>query len=123
MFLLLLLHMIFRRREWIALGVAWLLFTLGAGLGSRPWKISFIYAALYSALLIFAVTRFGLLTLTAALFFTTLFGSYPMTTDFSVWYASSTIFVLVIAAAVVGFAFYTSLGGQPVFKTQPSRQT
>ena len=46
-----------------------------------------------------------------------------MTTDFSIWYAPSTIFVLVIAAAVVAFAFYTSLGGQTVFKGQPSKQT
>lgn len=118
MFLLLLLHMIFRRRERLALGVAWLLFTIASGLGARPLHISFIYAGLFSALIILAATRFGLLTLTAALFFTTLFGSYPMTTDFSVWYAPSTIFALLIAAAVVAFAFYTSLGGQPVFKGQ-----
>lgn len=123
MFLLLLLHMIFRRRQWLALGVAWLLFTAASGLGGRPLKISFIYAALYSALIILAATRFGLLTLTAALFFVTMFGNYPMTTDFSVWYAPSTLFVFVIAAAVVAFAFYTSLGGQTVFKGQPSKQT
>ncbi|MDQ2921168.1 MAG: serine/threonine protein kinase, partial [Acidobacteriota bacterium] len=116
MFLLLLLHIIFRRRQWLALGVAWLLFTIVAGLGSRPLKISLIYAAVFSALIILAATRFGLLTLTAALFFVSLFGNYPMTTDFSVWYAPSTIFVLSITAAVVAFAFYTSLGGQPVFK-------
>ena len=36
MFLLLLLHIIFRRRQWLALGVAWLLFTLA--LGGRPFK-------------------------------------------------------------------------------------
>lgn len=123
MFLLLLLHMIFRRREWLALGVAWLLFTLFSALGGRPFKISLIYAALYSALIIIAATRFGLLTLTAALFFVTMFGNYPMTTDFSVWYAPSTIFVLVITGAVVAFAFYTSLGGQPVFKGRLAKQT
>ena len=123
MFLLLLLHMIFRRREWLALGVAWLLFTAASGLGGRPLKISLIFGALYSALIILAVTRFGLLTLTAALFFITMFSNYPMTTDFSVWYAPSTIFVLVITGAVVAFAFYTSLGGQAVFKGQPSKQT
>jgi serine/threonine-protein kinase len=116
MFLLLLLHIIFRRRQWLALGVAWLLFTLAGGFSGRPLKISFIYAALYAALIIIAATRFGLLTLTAALFFTIMFGNYPMTTDFSVWYAPSTIFVLMTAGAVVAFAFYTSLGGQPVFK-------
>jgi serine/threonine-protein kinase len=116
MFLLLLLHIIFRRRQWLALGVAWLLFTGLSTLSVRPLKISVIFAAVYSALIIVAATRFGLLTLTSALFFVTMFGNYPMTTDFSIWYASSTIFVLVITGAVTAFAFYTSLGGQPVFK-------
>lgn len=60
---------------------------------------------------------------TAAMFFVTLFGNYPMTTDFSVCYAPSTIFVLVIGAAVVAFAFYTSLGGQPVFKGRLTKGT
>ncbi len=103
--------------------MAWLLFTVAAGLASRPSKISLIYAAVFSALIILAVTRFGLLALTPALSFVTLFGNYPMTTDFSVWYASSTIFVLSIAAAVVAFAFYTSLGGQPVFKGRLAEET
>lgn len=122
MFLLLLLHMIFRRRDWLALGAAWLLFTFASALSARPLKFSLIYAPIYSALLILAATRFGLLTLTATLFFTTLFTNFPMTMDFSVWYASSTIFALVVAGAVVAFAFYTSLGGQPVFKGQQSKQ-
>ncbi len=119
MFLLLLLHMIFRQREWLALGVAWLLITFVSTLTVRPLKISVIFAAVYSALIIIAATRFGLLTLTSALFFITMFGNYPMTTDFSIWYATSTIFVLVVTGAVVAFAFYTSLGGQPVFRGRP----
>jgi serine/threonine protein kinase len=121
MFLLLLLHMIFRRRQWLALGAAWVLFTSLSGLSTRPLKISIIFAAVYSALIIITATRFGLLTLTSALFFVTMFGNYPMTTDFSVWYAPSTIFVLLVTGAVVAFAFYTSLGGQPVFKGRLAR--
>jgi len=118
MLLLLLLHMIFRRRDWLALGAAWLLFTIAFTLTARPLKFSLIYAPVFAALLILAATRFGLLTLTATLFFITLFSNFPMTTDFSVWYASTSIFALVVAGAVVAFAFYTSLGGQPVFKGQ-----
>lgn len=121
MFLLLLLHMIFRHRQRLALVVAWLCFTGASTLTSRPLKISFIFAAVYSALIIIAATRFGLLTLTSALFFVTMFGNYPMTTDFSVWYAPSTIFVLIVTGVVVAFAFYTSLGGQPVFKGRVAR--
>jgi len=118
MFLLLLLHMIFRQRQWLALGVAWFLFAAAAGLSGQPLYVSFFYGAVFSSLIILAATRFGLLTLTAALFFNTMFGNYPMTADFSIWYAPSTIFVLIVTGALVAFAFYTSLGGQPVFKGQ-----
>jgi len=81
-----------------------------------------IFSALFSALIILAATRFGLLTLTAALFFNSLFGNYPTTTDFSIWYAPSTFFAFIIAGALVAFAFYTSLGGQKVFQGQRSAQ-
>ncbi len=116
LFLLLLLHVLFRRREWVALAVAWLMFTLATGLGSRYLVVSLSCAAVYSALLIAVATRFGLLALTAALFLLSVFTNFPMTTDFSVWYASSTIFALATALALVAYAFYISLGGQPVFK-------
>jgi hypothetical protein len=43
MFLLLLLHIIFRRRQWLALGVAWLLFTVAGGFTGRPWKNQFYF--------------------------------------------------------------------------------
>jgi serine/threonine-protein kinase len=116
LFLLLLLHIIFRRREWLALGVAWLVFTPAAGLGNRYLLINMLYAAVFSALWIAVATRFGLLALTAALFFITMFGNFPMTTDFSVWYASSTIFALAAVLILVAYAFYISLAGQKVFK-------
>ena len=41
---------------------------------------------------------------------------YPYTTDFSVWYAESAIFALVTAVALVVYGFYTSLGGQRLFR-------
>ena len=116
LFLLLLLHIVFRRKEWVALAVAWLLFTLASGLSSRYLVVSLSCAAVYSALLIAVATRFGLLALTAALFLLSVFSNFPMTTDFSVWYASSTIFALATALALVAYAFYISLGGQPVLK-------
>jgi len=39
-----------------------------------------------------------------------------MTTDFSVWYASSTIFAIVAGLALAVYAFYVSLAGQQVGK-------
>ena len=116
LFLLLLLHIIFRRREWLAISVFWLLFTFVSGVGNRFFLINIIYAAVFSALLIVVATRFGLLALTTALFFLSFFGNCPTTTDFSVWYAASTIFALTVTLALVAYAFYISLAGQKVFK-------
>jgi serine/threonine-protein kinase len=122
LFLLLLMHIVFRRKEWVALVVAWLLFTLGSGLNSRYLVVSLSCAAVYSALLIAVATRFGLLALTAALFLLSVFTNFPMTTDFSVWYASSAIFGLAIALALVAYAFYMSLGGAPILKRSLLRE-
>ena len=55
-----------------------------------------------------------LATMVAQLFFF-LTRPYPLTTDFSVWYATSTIFALVIALGLAIYGFYISLGGQRVF--------
>jgi serine/threonine-protein kinase len=117
MFFLLLLHVIFRRKEWLALAVAWILFTLAASVGDRFVIINLGFAGLYSAMIIVAATRFGLLTLTSLMFFVSLFGNYPLTTDFSVWYAPATLLVLIVSTLVAGLAFYTSVGGQAALKS------
>jgi hypothetical protein len=38
-----------------------------------------------------------------------------MTTDFSVWYAPSMFFALVLAMGIAVYGFYISLGGQSPF--------
>ncbi|HZI62163.1 MAG TPA: hypothetical protein VFD62_15730 [Pyrinomonadaceae bacterium] len=40
---------------------------------------------------------------------------YPITSDFSAWYAGDYVIALVVMVAMVVFAFYTSLAGQPLF--------
>jgi hypothetical protein len=116
LFILLLLHIVFRRRERIAIAFAWLLFTVLAAIdGHFLPALDLLYAGLVSALLIAAATQFGLLTLTAALFFSSLFSNYPMTTDFSTWYAPSTILALTTGLVLVGYGFYVSLAGRALF--------
>jgi hypothetical protein len=41
---------------------------------------------------------------------------YPITSDFSAWYAGDFVLALIIALALVGFSFYTSLAGEPLFR-------
>jgi hypothetical protein len=60
--------------------------------------------------------RYGLLALVSAIFFLHLNIFYPMTSDFSAWYAADFVLALIIALALAGFGFYTSLAGQPLFR-------
>ena len=93
----------------IALAVEILAF---ASIGPYLYWISSILVALSITIV---VARFGLLaTMTAQLFFF-LSVTYPLTTDFSAWYASSTVFALVVALGISVYGFYTSLGGRRVF--------
>jgi serine/threonine-protein kinase len=116
LFLLLLLYLFFRRKEWLSSLVAWLLPTVVWGAFYRNLLIGILFAGLIYGLILVVTTRFGLLAMIASQFFTLLFATYPMTWDFSVWYAGSTIFALCAGLAVVIYSFYISLGGQPVFK-------
>jgi serine/threonine-protein kinase len=116
LFGLLLLHIIFRRKEWMAIGVAWLLLTASCVIGGRFFLINLIFGAMFSALLIGVATRFGLLAVTTTLFMTSFLGNSPMTTDFSVWYAPSSIFALAACVALIVYGFYISLAGEKVFR-------
>jgi serine/threonine-protein kinase len=118
LFLLLLLYLFCARKEWLSSLMAWLLPTLLWGILS--WRLhhglGVLFFGLIFGLILAVTTRFGLLAMIASQFFTSLAGTYPMTWDFSVWYAGSTIFALSAGLAVALYSFYISLGGQPVFK-------
>jgi hypothetical protein len=116
MFLLVVLYIILRRKDWLVSVAAWLVITILFGLGGRALFGNLIFSAIVSTLMLLVATRFGLLALIASQFYLLLLTSFPMTTDFSVWYASSTIFALVAGLAVASCAAYVSLAGQQVFK-------
>ena len=69
-----------------------------------------------AALVIFITIRFGLLAMIASFFTTTMLIQFPVTTDFSTWYAGSTIFAFAVVLALTVFAFHTAVAGRPLFK-------
>lgn len=81
---------------------------------SRPeilapvWVVVFPIAA-------YAVTRYGLITLAVAIFTANVLLNVPFTFDFSNWYATDALAVLLSFVAIAGWGFYTSLGGQKLF--------
>jgi hypothetical protein len=60
--------------------------------------------------------RYGLVTVTSALLVSYALNNFPVTLNFSVWYAGTGLAPLVALLALAVFAFHTSLGGQKVFQ-------
>jgi serine/threonine-protein kinase len=105
------------RNQWLASAGVTILLTLVSGIYSVNHPV--ISAALNlvpAALVIFITIRFGLLAMIASFFTTTMLIQFPVTTDFSTWYAGSTIFAFAVVLALTVFAFHTAVAGRPLFK-------
>jgi hypothetical protein len=116
-FFLLVLLSILMRRDWLAVVVLWVLFTVASYLfAGANSAMDVFYAGLDAAIYIFILTRFGLLAMVSGHLFFLFFKYLPITSDLSAWYAGSSILVFAAAAAVAIYGFYTSLAGQLVFQ-------
>jgi protein kinase-like protein len=114
--LTLLLFSILLRKERLAIALFWLVVVGFEGLASDNLTTGLIAAAINSAIFLFLLVRFGLLATIFAEFFLLLGVLYPLTSDFSAWYSGVTIFALAIGLTVAIYGFFTSLGGQPLFR-------
>ncbi|HEV2691170.1 MAG TPA: hypothetical protein VGV35_21585, partial [Bryobacteraceae bacterium] len=106
------------RREWLAaltfvllLSAISTVLTQGSVLAALPIRL-----AQYS-LMMFVMLRFGLLPFVVGQAMVNILLFFPITTDFSAWYAGSTIFALAFIVALGTWAFHTALGGRALFKT------
>ena len=64
----------------------------------------------------FLLIRFGLLALVAkGVLYGPLSNIFPLTTQISSWYAGISLAAILFMAAIAAYAFYTSLGGRPIF--------
>jgi len=115
-FFMLLLFVILLRRQRLALLPLWLLITLLAALVTGANLIMIPLIAAYSLLFVFVLYRFGLLTLAFGMFVTHLWVFFPVTSELTAWYATDFVVALVICVGLVIYGFYTSLGGQSVFR-------
>jgi len=100
------------RKEWLAAAV-FVSFS-AAPLFLDGGLISGAFALVVSAAFIFVFLRFGLL----AWVFANYFGhclQFPLTTDSSAWYAGTSLFVLLVLAALAVYGFRIALAGRPMF--------
>jgi hypothetical protein len=109
-----LLYIILRRERLAAVAV-WLIGTVALSL-THETALGVPFSCLAAFLVVWVLYRYGLLALISAIFFLHLHIFYPVTSDFSAWYAADFVLALLIALALAGFGFYTSLAGQPLFR-------
>jgi serine/threonine-protein kinase len=100
------------RKEWLAAPVFVLIQTLPSVLIGGP--ISGAFSLVVSAAFIFVFLRFGLLAWVVANYFGH-FLQFPLTTDSSSWYAGTSLFLLLVLAALTIFGFRIALAGRPMF--------
>jgi hypothetical protein len=114
LFVLVLLRALLRK-EWAA-AVAWvLLFSVFSTARSEFVPVDLVGTLIFFALAVFCLIRFGLLTLVTNYVLYGVLQTFPLTTQRSAWYAGISLAGIMLMAAIALYAFYTSLGGRPVF--------
>jgi serine/threonine-protein kinase len=114
LFVLVLLRALLRK-EWAA-AVAWvLLFSVFSTARSEFVPVDLVGTLIFFALAVFCLIRFGLLTLVTNYVLYGVLQTFPLTTQGSAWYAGVSLAGIMLMAAIALYAFYTSLGGRPVF--------
>jgi serine/threonine-protein kinase len=103
------------RSEMLSLITLGVLITIMGMLIADSSLIMLPFSALSSFLIVFALRRYGLLALSAALFVAHLFVFFPITTELTAWYATEFTIALAICVLLGVYAAYTSVGGAKVF--------
>lgn len=114
-FLIVLLRVLVKNR-WLAALIFVLLFTVPKTLGSdHPLMEIPVWLVIYGIAAI-AMVRFGLIVLALGVLTVDALLNVPITLDSSTWYAARSLSVLLSFVLIAAWGFYTSLGGQRLWK-------
>jgi hypothetical protein len=83
--------------------------------GSRPLVFA-SFAALQMGSVLCILMRWGVLPMTLGIFVGLVPYAFPMTSDFSAWYASVTIFALATVLILAAWSFRIALGGRKLWR-------
>ena len=104
------------RSKWLAVSVFFLLATLVfAPYTTGPW-LALARSAVFFTIVAFALIRFGVLAVSSIVFAQLTLLDFPLTTNWSAWYAHSTLLAVCV---VIGLALYgavTTLAGRRLLK-------
>jgi hypothetical protein len=103
------------RKPWAAAVLYILLFSLQGRLSGPAAVFQVVVNVVLGAAVILILTRFGLLPMITGMLVSSILPAFPMTTDFSAWYAGSTIFAIAAVILLTAFAFHTARAGRPIF--------
>jgi len=118
LFFIMFLLRVVLRNKWLAmLGFVAIFATQNTLANDHPQYMAPVWLVVFS-IAAYAVTRFGLITLAVAIFTANILLNIPYTLDFSNWYAPAAFAVLLSFVAIAGWGFYTSLGGQRLWKDE-----
>jgi serine/threonine-protein kinase len=106
------------RKQWLAVAVFALLFSVPAALDSNRIYLDIPIMAVVYATAAYFLVRFGLVTLATAVFGVDLMMSVPYTLDPSSWYFGTSVAVLLSTVAIAAFAFHSALAGRPLVKEE-----
>jgi serine/threonine-protein kinase len=115
-FVLFIFRLIFRK-EWLTATV-FVLFFAGLGmLAANGGALMTLPIRLLSiCVMLYVMLRCGLFPYVVGACVASVLVLFPVTTDFSAWYAGSAIFTLACIVGLTGYAFHTALAGRPLFK-------
>ncbi len=115
-FFLLLGLKVLLRKDWLA-AIAFVGMYVGMkALQSTHLEVTVPAFLLVYVILVLIVFRFGLVPVAVAAFTVDMLLNVPLTADFSLWFASTTLFTLLSIVAIAAWGFYHSLGGKPIWK-------
>ena len=115
-FVLIFVLRIMLRRDWLAAGAFLSIYVvLNALVATASPALAALFSAVSTGLLVFTMVRFGLVALIASFFVFELMEMFPITADFSSWYAGTSLFALLSVAVMAALAFRFSLAGRPLF--------
>lgn len=104
------------RKQWAAVGVAFVLMSLVQGLQTQQTTVlGWAASAVVWGILIFVIVRFGILSALISFVYANTLLVLPLTTDLSAWYVNRAWFGLAVLAIVTGTGVYLALAGRPVF--------
>jgi len=106
------------RNKWLALACFIGLFTAQNTLRSDHPQIIWLVWLIVYTIAAGALSRFGLLVLATAIFTANVLLNVPYSLDFSLWYTAHVAAILAGFVAIAGWSFYTSLGGQKLWKDE-----